>query len=136
MSLVQRLEVDFKNSPSLTRQEFKKECDINQIMKKFKKVMGVDYLSKFNSLTGGQFGDFSEVSDYQTALNVVKQSEAMFMALPAIVRKRFDNDTAKFLDFCHDPKNADEMVTLGLREKPVAVAKPVEAAKPPVPAAG
>lgn len=36
------------------------------------------------------------------------------MDLPAKVRSRFENDPQKFLEFCSDPKNRDEAVSLGL----------------------
>ena len=103
--------------PSRTKQSFKDECDINLIMKRFKRVMNADFLQKFNGFVGGQFGDFSEVTDYRSALDQVRQAQGVFEALPAIVRKRFDNDPALFLDFCHDPKNSDELVALGLATK-------------------
>nr|WAE43895.1 MAG: internal scaffolding protein [Microviridae sp.] len=105
------------NQPSRTKQSFKAECDINLIMKRFKKVMSADYLTKFNSYVGGQFGDFSVVSDYRTAIEQVSQAKGVFGALPAKVRSRFSNDPASFLDFCHDPRNFDEMVSLGLATK-------------------
>jgi len=107
--------------PSRTKQSFKDECDINLIMKRFKRVMNADFLQKFNGFVGGQFGDFSEVTDYRSALDQVRQAQGVFEALPAIVRKRFNNDPALFLDFCHDPKNSDELVTLGLATKSAPV---------------
>lgn len=111
-----RVQKEF-TEPSRTKQSFKDECDINHIMKKFKKVMGVDYLEKFNGYVSGQFGDFSDVADYRSAIEQVRRAESVFMALPAIVRKRFENDPAQFLDFCHDPKNLDEMISMGLANK-------------------
>lgn len=103
--------------PSRTKQSHKDECDINLIMKRFKKVMNEDYLDKFNGFVGGSFGDFSNVVDYRSAIDQVRQAEAVFGALPSIVRKQFDNDPASFLDFCHDPRNLDELVKLGLATK-------------------
>lgn len=112
--------------PSRTKQAFRDECDINKIMQRFKKVAGVEYLEKFNGYVSGQFGDFSAVADYRSALDQVRRAEAVFMALPAIVRKRFENDAAKFLDFCHDPANIDEMVSMGLATKKVQETEPNE----------
>jgi hypothetical protein len=40
------------------------------------------------------------------------------MQLPSDIRAKFDNDPGEFFEFCTDPKNADEMVQLGLREAP------------------
>lgn len=100
--------------PSRTKQSFRDECDVNLIMKRFKKICNADFLDKYNGYVGGQFGDFSEVTDYRSAIDQVRQAEAVFGALPAIVRRRFDNDPAMFLDFCQNPANADELVELGL----------------------
>ncbi len=100
--------------PSRTKQAFKEECDVNKIMQRFKKVCGAEYLSKYNAYAGGEFGDFSDVVDYRSAIDSVRQAEATFGALPSIVRRRFGNDPAEFLDFVQDPKNLDEMRSLGL----------------------
>lgn len=104
--------------PSRTKQAFKQSCDINLIMKRFKNVQGVDYLQKFNGCVSGSFGDFSDVPDYRSALEQVRRADEVFMRLPAKVRARFENDAALFLDFCHDPANKDELVSLGLANAP------------------
>lgn len=111
--------------PSRTKQSFKPQCDVNLIMKRFKKTVGADFLDRYQGYLGGQFGDFSEVQDYRSALHQIAQGRAVFDALPAIVRKRFDNDPALFLDFVQDSKNADELVRMGLAN-PLPVEKPVE----------
>lgn len=113
MTTRKRVTKDFA-LPSRTKQSFKDECDINKIMQRFKKVMGAEYLSKYQNVVGGQFGDFSMVSDYRSAIEQVNAAKDVFDALPAIVRKRFDNDPAAFLDFVEDPSNLDEMRSLGL----------------------
>lgn len=112
-----RVQVQF-DEPTKTKQSFKDECDINIIMKKFKKVMhGTDYLNRYQGYAGGEFGDFSQVSDYRTALDQIAQARGVFDALPAKVRSRFQNDPAEFLDFVQNPANQDEMVYLGLATK-------------------
>lgn len=103
--------------PSRTKQSFKDECDINKIMKRFKKTVGTDYLNRFQGYLDGRYGDFSEVADYRSALHQVRQAEEVFMALPAKVRGRFSNDPAQFLDFVQNPNNAEELVSLGLATK-------------------
>lgn len=103
--------------PSLTKQSFKDECDINMIMKRFKRAMGVDYLSRYQGYVSGEFGDFSQVTDYRTALEQIARAGDVFMALPAKVRAEFQNDPAMFLDFCQNPSNADRLVELGLATK-------------------
>lgn len=109
--------------PSLTQQQFKDECDINTIAKNF-------------GLTGQlpppvyapTYGDFTEVEDFQGALHAIQRASASFMELPANVRERFNNDPARFVDFCSDARNAPEMATLGLSR---SAAPP--APKPPDP---
>lgn len=113
MSVVDRREKSF-SLPSRTKQAFKQECDINHIMARFKRVQGAEFLTQYNGYVGGQFGDFSQIPDYRTALEQVRAAEGVFGALPAIVRKRFGNDPAEFLDFCQNPENESELVRLGL----------------------
>lgn len=107
--------------PSLTQQQFKYDVDINNIIKRFKNVHGIDYLKSVHGfIGGGQFGDFSDVPDYRTAIERVRQGEHVFMQLPAQLRNEFGNDAASFLDFCSNPSNLPRLRELGL-------AKPEEA---------
>lgn len=95
--------------PSLAQQQYKDECDINNIAKQF-------------GLTGQlpppvylpTFGDFTEVTDFQSALHAIQRAEASFLAMPSHVRERFQNDSQKFLEFTSDARNASELRALGL----------------------
>lgn len=116
--------------PSRTKQAFKDECDVNKIMKRFKRQNNVDFLEKFHGYVGGEFGDFSDVADYRAALDQVSHANGVFMALPSIVRKRFGNDPAEFLDFCQNPDNAQELISLGLANPKVPILlEPVDEVK-------
>lgn len=95
---------------SLTHQSFKDECDISNIMNRYQKTGLVAHMTKANAL----YGDFSDVPDYQAALNIVIEAEEAFMELPAQVRLKFDNDPGKFLEFVHNPDNRAEMVEMGM----------------------
>jgi phage internal scaffolding protein len=95
--------------PSRTKQSFKEECDINTILKRFN-VTGQLPVGPLQP----QYGDFSGVFDYQTALNAVIAAQESFNALPATLRNRFANDPAAFVDFCSDESNREEMIRLGL----------------------
>lgn len=66
-----------------------------------------------------RYGDFSNIGTYQDAMEVVLKADNAFYELPSAVRKRFDNDPAKLLDFLQDNNNLDEAVKLGLIDKPV-----------------
>lgn len=96
---------------SMTRQEAKDECDINNIMKKFERTGMLDHRNQFQ----GQYGDYTNVpTDYHSAMNQVVAAEEMFLTVPAKVRAKFGNDPGAFLAFVSDPKNQDEMIELGL----------------------
>lgn len=94
---------------SRTKQSFKEECDINTILKRFN-VTGQLPVQPLQP----QYGDFSGVTDYQTALNAVIAAQEAFEALPAVLRNRFANDPAAFVDYCSDETNRAEMIELGL----------------------
>ena len=101
--------------PTLAQQHFKDECDINYILKTF----GVEGLA-VNPLQP-RYGDFTDVVDYHSALNAVIAAEDEFMALPANIRTRFDNDPAKLIDFLENDANRTEAENLGLVVKSEAV---------------
>ena len=96
---------------SLTKQSFKDECDINNLVSRWQQSGSVG--SSFNS-NSGMFADVSEVPDYHTALNIVLSAQKAFSDLPSPVRDRFKNDPGEFLSFFSDPANHDEAVSLGL----------------------
>jgi len=113
---------------SMTHQSFKEECDINTIMAKYKRTGLITHVNEHQ----GQYGQFVDVQDYQTSMNQIIDAQNAFMELPAALRKRFNNDAGDFLAFVQDPKNADEMVDLGLRPRPPAEPR-TEASPPPAP---
>lgn len=94
---------------SLTKQSFRDECDINTIVRNF-------------GLTGQlpsdvrmpQYGDFTGISDYQSALNAVIAADDAFMELPAELRARFHHDPQHLLEFLANDANREEAQRLGL----------------------
>lgn len=104
--------------PSMTKQEFKYECDVNNVIKSFKPHQMMDALRQ--NLNAGNYVDLPDAYDFQEALHLVKDAERQFMTVPAHVRDRFGQDPALFLAFLNDPKNLDEARKLGLA-KPVPV---------------
>lgn len=96
---------------SRTKQAFKKEVDINWIMRQYVKTGLIDHFSKH----AGEYGFASSV-DFHGAMNIVSKADSMFEDLPGAVRNRFNGDPAEFLDFVQDPENAEEMIELGLRD--------------------
>jgi len=95
--------------PTLAQQQFRDEADINTIVRRFNLSGELP-----QGVSVPQYGDFTEVSDYHSALNLVIAADDAFMALPAYIRSRFENDAGKFVDFVSDEKNLDEARALGL----------------------
>lgn len=120
--------------PSMTKQSFKEECDINNIIKQYKMTGMVNHIS--GQAQKGVYTDLPDPMEFQEALHLVEVAEASFATLPSKVRERFQNNPAGFLAFVQDPANKDELVKLGLT-KPVAPAgDPAPAPVPPSPPAG
>lgn len=103
--------LDCSNSPSMTRQSFAKDADINTIMARYPN--GGVPLDMFMQGTP-VFGDFSDISDFGAVVNRVNQARDNFMLLPATLRARFDNDVEKLLEFVNKPENVREAVDLQL----------------------
>jgi phage internal scaffolding protein len=103
--------------PSRTQQSFRDECDINNILRQFN-VTGQLPVGSVQP----QYGDFSGITDYQSALNAVMAAQDSFLALPAKVRAKFDNDPALFVEFASDEANKDELKALGLLRQETAQA--------------
>lgn len=104
----------FSSEPSLTKQEFTAECDINTIMARF---VSSGYDPTVLPMTSRKaiYGDFTAAPEsYHAALNYVKGTERAFMELPADIRARFDNDPQKFLNFVDNPDNQQELIDMGL----------------------
>lgn len=111
--------------PSLARQEFAEECDINVIMSRYERTGQLPvpgYEPRYIDMTGMP-------GDYQSALEMLRDAEEAFMRLPAVVRREFENDPSQFVAFASDAENLDQMRTWGLApalQEPAATPAPVE----------
>lgn len=101
----------YNDEPSLTRQEFSDECDINVIMAQYEKTGVVSHVSQRQPM----YIDYTALPlDLAEFMAQMQNAETAFMSLPAKVRKEFDNDPVKFVDFAADPENLDQMREWGL----------------------
>lgn len=117
--------------PSLTRQEFAEECDINSIMAQYDKYGVVSHVNPREPV----YLDVSNVPDLGTALRVMNDATAAFMTLPAKVRREFDNDAVKFVEFAEKGENLEKMREWGLAPPVQAPAEPLAVRVVPDPAA-
>lgn len=98
--------------PTLTIQSEKDACDVNKIVERFKTTGIMTNVRKDSPM----YGDFSNISDYQSAVIAMQNAEESFMSLPADIRKRFANDPGKLIEFLENPENRSEAIKLRLIE--------------------
>lgn len=98
--------------PTRTQQQFKDECDVNLIMKKYHQTGEIYHINRKQ----GVYADLSEVGDFQQMLHTVMEVQHTFDTLPAEVRAKFHNDPAELIEFVKDPKNFEEGLKLGIYE--------------------
>lgn len=96
--------------PSKTQQQFKDQCDINRIMRKYN-------MRQLPDPSLGMYLDTTDAPTYQKSLEVIINANNSFAALNSEIRKRFHNDPTELLQFLKDPKNTEEAIKLGLATK-------------------
>ena len=92
-----------------TEQSHKSEVDINNIVAKH----GTELISKVASLQQFTYDDVTG-NDFQESMNAILRARDSFALVPSKIRREFDNDPAKFMDFIHNPENKDQLVQWGL----------------------
>lgn len=95
---------------SLCEQHHAIDCDIANIMRKHS---AGDMLAHVKNVKL-QFGDFTEINEYDDALNTIAKSREAFEALPSKVREAFGNNPGLFVEAVTDPSRRDDLVRLGL----------------------
>lgn len=100
------------------QQQFKEDCDINTIMARYQKGGAINHVA----IHQPQYGVSTPV-DYHAALNVVANAQSMFADLPSSLRRKFEGDPGRFLEYVQDEKNADEAKELGIALSDEAQAK-------------
>lgn len=110
------------DSRDRTQQQFRDEADINVLVRRFG-VTG--HLPVRQGVP--EYGDFSAVVDYHSAMNAIRNADAEFMSLPAHIRQMFGNDPGELVNAVLDPDRYDDLVDAGLAVKRN---RPVEASEP------
>lgn len=108
---------------SLTQQHMREEVDVNTIVKRF----GITGQMPFGNASG-LYGDFTGITDFDSALERIEMAQDKFMKLPPDVREKFDNDPAKLIAFASSLPEA-EFVAMFEEVKPAdEEVKPAEPA--------
>jgi len=102
-------------------QSHKDEVNINKIVKR---AGGMELIAKVNALTQFQYDDVTG-NDFQESMNAIIKARDTFDQVPSDIRKQFDNDPAKFMDFVHNPENSDQLIQMGLKKEPEVIS-PIE----------
>lgn len=118
---------DIDTGVSMTKQSFREESDINQIIKRFEKTGMITVAQR-----EGFFGDVSDIRDYKEAVDLVQRADALFMEMSAEIRARFDNDPEKMVLFLDDEANRAEAEELGMIARREVVRPPIEPVGAPV----
>lgn len=103
---------------SLTQQEYKEECDVNNVIRRYQLTGDVNLFNR----TEGQYIDVSDVKDFQESMNIVRQAQQTFEALPAKVRAELANNPENLLKLVEQVEQGDEIaskiaIKLGLATK-------------------
>lgn len=110
--------------PSMTKQEFVRECDINNVIKQYQTHGMVNHINA--KAAQGAYQDLPDSVDFQESLHTIMVAEQAFMTLPAKVRDRFGQDPAEFLAFLADPENTEEARKLGILKPQEAPPEPIK----------
>lgn len=94
---------------TLTQQNTAEETDINFIVATFTRTGILP-----NAQIPPTYGDFSGVSDYREALELIQEADNAFNSLPAPVRAHFGNNPASYLDFIENGSDLDLAAKLGI----------------------
>lgn len=104
----QRVRIIFPDKDR-TKQQFKSESDVNNIVAKFRKTGLIDFVNRRSA----QYADVSGLQ-FQSAMDLVARANTLFHELPANIRDRFQNSPAQFFDFVNNPANREEAEALGV----------------------
>lgn len=111
------------DEPSMTKQSFAEELDANNIIKRT--GGNIEAAIKFE----GIWGEFNEY-DLKDAMQKVQDANDLFLEVPSELRKAFDNDAGKYIDFVTDPANLKTLEEFGLA---TALEQQVQDHEPPAP---
>jgi len=102
-------------------QSHKDEVNINNIVKRH----GMDLIAKTSALQQFKYDD-NPNNNFQETMNMILKAQDSFSSVPSDIRKQFDNDPAKFMDFIHNGDNQEQLIEWGLAKAPPETPQPIE----------
>lgn len=92
-----------------TKESFKEECDINNIMANYRRTGELSHINPRKPI----YGDAPSESFYESLL-IIEEARKDFEEIPSEIRKHFDNDPGKFLEFATNSENLGQLKEWGL----------------------
>lgn len=121
-----KVKCDFNTvGESMTQQQFSEEADIHNIIRRYDQDGVIMAVRKGTA----EYADFSRVTDYREALDLIDEAKENFLQIPSQIRKQFDNDPAKFYNFAKEPENFAKLLDMGLATQTVSSSPVVEEKK-------
>lgn len=109
----QKVKPFYTRGASLTKQEFKDDCDIRKIMERARKY-GVPVTDPNQKV----FADISNIGDFQSVIqNGMELRQEFANLVRSDVRRLFDNNPEKIWEFMQDPANEEKCIEYGLKKK-------------------
>jgi hypothetical protein len=109
MAKKDRARPTIETGKGITEQSHKNETDINFILRDYRRTGFMKHAKEHQ----GRYDDVS-VDSFQEAMFTVTTAQNMFNELPGLVRKEFDHDPGKFLEFVQNPENKEKMEKMGI----------------------
>lgn len=122
------------NKPSMTQQQFKNECDINHIIKRYNKdpQLWATLINNAKDINSPSFADFTDVGDFRHAMDKVSQIGEFFASIPSEVRARYNQNPELLFAAMHDPSQWQYLAEKGVLNKK-SVAENLKALQPSQP---
>lgn len=98
----------------ITKQEFKDECDINNILTQYKQTGIIQHIQTQTPI----YSELPDEIDYQQSLNIMAQAQDAFSTLPSVVRRYFSNDPSQLLSALNNPDMRTTLEGLGVLQGP------------------
>jgi hypothetical protein len=120
---------EIHTGPGITQQEFKDDCDMNLILKKYGVYAGMDAPPAI-------YRDVSHGYDYLEAFNAVEEANAAFAALPADARRQLGDSPWRLMQLSQTPEGVAQLKKMGfadLSPEPEAPTPAVEPQEPKAP---
>lgn len=91
-----------------TKQTFKKQCDITNIMQQFQRKGTITHLERREA----QYADFSDVENLEVAMQRIERGTEIFEELPSELRREFGNNPFQFFRYVNAPENRGRLKEL------------------------